>query len=147
VVVEGFDTGISVLNSDILLNQVNVTKNRIGLRLLNSESVIQNSNISDNEINIISENSSVQVINTITENVIDRINEAIRKRTTDADVNEYSRVRDYAQQVLRTQNPQSKRNKFNKLIRKIRDKAKEPDVAVWISIIALVVELWNTFKN
>lgn len=138
VSISGFEKGISAEDSTLDMIGCKITHNKVGLELINSPTIISNSNISKNDIDIIIKNSPIELINSVTENII--LNEITKiinsQQPLSVKFNPFQLKAD-AKRVLNTQNPELKRKRFSKLLDALKEVAKYAPIAYPILKVTL----------
>ena len=116
VVIRGFERGIVAENSSLLMNRVRVVNGGIGVLLRRSYANILNSQIYGNLIDVLAEESDVNIINSIVLKIIAYLSNVSISHYA---VNVYELQR-LALDALRERNPENKRRKFKRLLKKIK---------------------------
>ncbi len=112
VVIRGFDKGIVLEDTYATLNRVYVTQTNIGLLARKNYALINQSLFLDNAIDILAENASLDMIDTIARTIKAYLSNINIIHYT---VNPY-RLIAQANEVLQEQNPEIKRRKFRELL-------------------------------
>ncbi len=113
VVIRGFSRGIVLENSTALLNRVVIAQSEIGLVTKRSYVTINQSMFLDNKIDILAENASLNLIDTIARKVLAYFSNITISHYA---VNPY-RIIAQAREVLKEQDPLVKRRKFRQLLK------------------------------
>jgi len=109
VFISGFNKGIEAVNSNMLLDGVNVQRCGIGIDLRNSDAVFHRSNLTNNAIDVVVNKSRAYMINTIAQRVLELLPKG------DYRINPYQ-IQNLAINVINTRDIQEKRRRFRKLL-------------------------------
>ncbi len=112
VVIRGFEKGLYVQNSNFLINNCEFSQNKVGIEAIRSFGTISKSKFYDNIIDLMVNNSSVHVIDTIAK--------TIQKITSRGTTIEEINANWIAQLIINTRNHQKKKNLFKKLLEKAK---------------------------
>jgi hypothetical protein len=113
VFIRGFGRGIVLENSSAVLNRVTVSQSGIGLVARRSHAVVNQSAFIGNKIDILAENASLELIDTIVKNLLSYLSNI---RVAHYAVNQYM-LTAQAREILRERNPAAKRRKFRQLLK------------------------------
>lgn len=131
---EGFDTGISVDNSDVLISKTNLTNNKVGLALKDSQSIIHKSFFSGNEIDILAENSSYDVIDSLVSNVVNKEINSMPEGTYGLD-----KIKIQIKKLLSTKKPDVKKIQWKSLLHNLNEYGK--NVSQYLAILKMIMDI------
>lgn len=112
VSIVGFEKGLYAKDSEFLVRNCHFSENKIGIESVNSLGSIYNSEFRENVIDLIVNRSSIHVVDTIAEKVMEITRNGSRIEDVEANW--------IAFRIINTTDPQEKKRLFGKLLEKIQ---------------------------
>jgi hypothetical protein len=133
--------GVSIKESEVDLDNVTLTDNRIGLQSIDSDVMITNSDIHDNEIDVLIHKTCLKLIDFIMEKLAFDGRQMLLQKSPNSLYIDTTLVKDLSKEVLRTRNPKVKRKKAREILKYFWKHAKDSYTAY--AILKEIIKLWG----
>ena len=111
--ISGFDKGIEVINSDVMIADTTFRKCNVAIDMLNSDVLLSKPIFEDNIIDLVVNKSNARLINTLTRKII-----AVTPKN-DLRINPYT-IEQMAIKVINTRDITEKRKSYRKLLKYLK---------------------------